>query len=458
MQPILTPAEMRAVDAAQSHRLDALIERAGAAVARTAIRMMGGTYGRVVNVVAGRGNNGADGRVAARLLEQRGVKVRMFTADGCPAVLPSAHLVIDAAYGTGFHGVWQAPEVGDALVLAVDVPSGIDALTGAVQGNVLPADRTLTFQALKPGLLLPPGSAYAGEIEVADIGLGDAVAAHAHAHLVQADDVAAWLPERALDAHKWNGALRMVAGSVGMTGAAVLAARGATRAGAGMVQLSGVGCLVVDAPVEVVQRPLQGAGWSRGVLDGLARFHALVIGPGIGRDENTATETRNVVLEAAVPVVVDGDALFAMAWNAQGAGALLCQRMLPTVLTPHDGEFALLTGTPPGADRVVAARRLAADTGAVVLLKGSVSVVANPDGRVLVVAAGDERLATAGTGDVLAGIVGALVAQGVDAFEAAAAGAWLHGRAAGTGHAHGFLAGDLPDLLPAVLAGLAGGA
>ena len=123
MQPILTPAEMRAVDAAQSHRLDALIERAGAAVARTAIRMMGGTYGRVVNVVAGRGNNGADGRVAARLLEQRGVKVRMFTADDCPAVLPSAHLVIDAAYGTGFHGIWQAPEVGDALVLAVDVPA-----------------------------------------------------------------------------------------------------------------------------------------------------------------------------------------------------------------------------------------------------------------------------------------------------------------------------------------------
>ncbi len=455
MLPILTPAEMRAVDAAEAHRIDALIERAGAAVARSALRMLGGTYGRTVNVIAGRGNNGADGRVAARLLEQRGVKVRLFSADGCPAVLPVAHLVIDAAYGTGFHGVWNAPDVGDAKVLAVDIPSGVDALTGAVSGTAIPADRTITFQALKPGLLMPPGSAYAGELEVADIGLSSGVAAHAHAHLVQGSDVAAWLPERRLDAHKWVAAVRLVAGSVGMTGAAVLAARGATRAGAGMVQLSGVGCLVVDAPVEVVQRPLHGIGWGRSVLDGLARFQSLVIGPGIGRDDSTAAETRAVVLEAAVPTVVDGDALFAMAWNAQGAGALLRQRMRPTVLTPHDGEFALLTGAVPGADRMVAARRLAADTGAVVLLKGPATVVADPAGRVLVVTAGDERLATAGTGDVLAGIVGALLAQGLDAFEAAAAGAWLHGRAARSGPSQGFLAGDIPDLLPAVLESLA---
>jgi NAD(P)H-hydrate epimerase len=417
--------------------------------------MLGGTYGRTVNVIAGQGNNGADGRVAARLLEHRGVKVRVFAAATCPRVLPAADLVIDAAYGTGFHGTWSPPQIGDAKVLAVDIPSGVDALTGVANGPVLAADRTVTFQALKPGLLVPPGSALVGDLELVDIGLGDRVAAHAHSHLVQPADVAHWLPMREMNAHKWVAAVRMVAGSVGMTGAAVLAARGAARAGAGMVQLSGVGCLVVDAPVEVVQRPLQGLGWSRPLLDSLGRFHSLVIGPGIGRDDSTAVETRAVVLDAPVPTVVDGDALFAMAWNAEGAGALLRRRTRPTVLTPHDGEFALLTGTPPGADRFVAARRLAADSGAIVLLKGPATVVAEPGGRVLVVTAGDERLATAGTGDVLAGIVGALLAQGMEPFEAAAAGAWLHGRAARTGPALGFVAGDIPDLLPAVLESLA---
>ena len=450
MVPIVTPEEMKAVDASAADSAEMLIGRAGAAVARAAVRMLGGTYGRVVNVVAGKGNNGADGRVAAATLAARGVKVRVFEADDCPAELPPADLVIDAAYGTGFHGVWNAPEVGDTPVLAVDVPSGIDALTGAALGPVLAATRTVTFAALKPGLLLPPGSELAGAVELADIGLADEVEAHAHAHLVQTADVAAWLPVRSADAHKWRAAVRVVAGSSGMTGAAKLAAHAALRAGAGMVHLSSPGTIVTDPPVEVVQVRLPVVGWGQAVLDTIDRFHALVVGPGLGREDSTSAEARRLVVESPVPVVVDGDGLFAMAWNADGAAALLRARSTPTVLTPHEGEYALLAGAPVGHDRLVAARRLAADTGCVVLLKGPATVVADPEGATLVVTAGDQRLATAGTGDVLSGIIGALLAQGLDAFHAAAAGAWLHGQAARLAPEMGMVAGDIADRLPDV--------
>ena len=236
-----------------------------------------------------------------------------------------------------------------------------------------------------------------------------------------------------------------------MTGAAQLAAHAAMRTGAGMVHLSAPGTLVVQAPVEVVQRPLPLKGWARQVLESLDRFHALVVGPGLGRDDETTAQTRLLAVDAPIPTVIDGDGLFAMAWNADGAEALLKRRTAPTVLTPHDGEYALLTGTPPGFDRMVAARRLAADTGCVVLLKGSPTIVADPDGQVLMVTTGDERLATAGTGDVLSGIIGALLASGVPAFRAAAAGAWLHGQAAQSAPARGMVASDIADHLPTVL-------
>lgn len=446
---------MRAVDAAAPEPTSVLIERAGRAVARAAVQMMGGTYGRTVHVIAGPGNNGADGRVAAATLVAKGVRVRVYDAFAMPSALPSADLVIDAAYGTGFRETWNPPDVGDTPVLAVDVPSGVNALTGEAVGDVLAATRTLTFAALKPGLLFQPGSELAGEIELADIGLGNAAARHAHAHLVQPGDVVAWVPSRTTKAHKWRAAVRVVAGSTGMTGAAQLAAHSAMRTGAGMVHLSAPGTLVVQAPVEVVQRPLPLRGWAHEVLDSLDRFHALVVGPGLGRDDETTLQTRLLAVDAPIPTVIDGDGLFAMAWNADGAAALLKGRTAPTVLTPHDGEFTLLTGAPPGADRMDAARRLAADTGCVVLLKGAATVVADPDGNVLVITTGDARLATAGTGDVLSGIIGALLAGGVTAFHAAAAGAWLHGQAAQFAPARGMVASDIPDHLPTVLRDLA---
>lgn len=450
MLPIVTPAQMRAIDDAAADRLDELVERAGSAVSRAAIRQLGGTYGRTVNVIAGPGNNGADGRVAARLLRDRGVRVRMYSAASCPRSLPPADLVIDAAYGTGFHGSWQPPDVGDSAVLAVDIPSGVDGLTGHAEGAVLAADRTITFAALKPGLVFPPGAELAGQLELADIGLD---VPFADAHLAQRDDVAGWWRSRPTDDHKWRSALRVVAGSRGMTGAASLVVAGAQRAGAGMVHLSIPG-LDASFDTEAVQRPIPVSGWATVVLQSLDRFRALVLGPGLGRSDQTAASARHVAVESPVPTVVDGDGLFALAWNADGAASLLRHRHAPTVLTPHDGEFALLAGAPPGGDRIAAARRLAADTRCIVLLKGPATVVAEPGGRVLVTTTGDARLATAGTGDVLAGIVGALLAAGTPPFEAAAAAAWIHGQAGRAAPAAGMIASDLPGLLPGVLESL----
>ena len=171
MTPIVTPEEMAAIDAAATEPVEVLVGRAGAAVARAAKEMLGGTYGRIVNVLAGKGNNGADGRVAAGILAATGVRVRTFDAVGTPATLPPADLVIDAAYGTGFRGEWTAPAVGDTPVLAVDIPSGVDGLTGAAVPSTLGATATVTFAALKPGLIVGDGKRLAGTITVADIGL-----------------------------------------------------------------------------------------------------------------------------------------------------------------------------------------------------------------------------------------------------------------------------------------------
>jgi NAD(P)H-hydrate epimerase len=444
MIPIVTPTEMAAIDAAAPEPVEVLIGRAGAAVARAAIEMLGGTYGRRVVVLAGKGNNGNDGRDAARRLRRRGVRVIEVDAHDAPMALPSADLVIDAAFGTGFRGDWRAPAT-TASVLAVDIPSGVDGVTGAVSERVLRAERTVTFAALKPGLLLPPGSELAGEIEVVDIGLDTA---SAKASLLEEEDIGDLLPERPREAHKWKAAVWIAAGSPGMTGAAHLAARAAQRAGAGYVRLGTPG---VDhdpeAPEEVVGHALPSSGWGRYLLGDLGRFRSLVIGPGLGRETSTLYEVVDVLASADIPLVLDGDGLHAVAQSRP----VVRDRPWPLVLTPHDGEYEAMTGAAPAADRFEAARALARDLSCVVLLKGATTVVADETGRVLVANEGDPRLATAGTGDVLSGIIGAFLARGVSPFEAAAAGAFVHGRAGNLGWSDGLVAGDLPDLVPAVL-------
>lgn len=471
MIPIVTAEQMRAIDAAAPESAEELIDRAGRATARVALGMLGGAYGRTVTVIAGHGNNGADGRSAGEYLARRGVNVRVFSVDECPTVLAPCDLVIDAAFGTGFHGAWRAPTFGadgeQPMVLAVDIPSGVDALTGEAVEGVLAADRTVTFQAMKPGLLFGEGRVLSGAVEVVDIGLD---VSGAEQFLVERSDVAAWLPDRSSDAHKWNGAVRAVAGSPGMLGAGRLCAAAAARTGAGLVTLSSPGA-DPGARSEIIQHRVPSAGFHTEILADLDRFGALVVGPGIGRAEATITSVRALIAAAAVPVVVDGDAIFASAWSADGAGALLRQRRPPTVITPHDGEYSLLVGHAPGADRVAAAQRLADDLDSVVLLKGPTTVVAAPGQPALMIDHGDERLATAGSGDVLAGMIAALLAAGSDrvvdvdfdvdfgaglaAQRAAAAAAWLHADAAGCGPRRGLLAGDIVDLIPTALAALA---
>ena len=451
MIPILTPAEMAAVDAAAPEPVTVLIERAGAAVARAALDLLGGGYGRRVVVVAGKGNNGADGRAAARRLAARGVRVQVIDAAGAPPRLPAADLVIDAAYGTGFRGEYAAPDPGDAPVLAVDIPSGVSGTTGAVAGSAHHAVGTVTFAALKPGLLLEPGRSLAGPVVVADIGLE---VGSARAGVVERDDVVAWLPPRRADAHKWRAAVLVVAGSPGMTGAAHLAAAAAQRAGAGMVRLGTPGLDEdLGRPAEAVGVRLPSRGWGEDALAAADRAHALVLGPGLGATDATAAGVRAVLGGSDRPVVVDGDGLTAL---GSDLAEVVAARRGPTVLTPHDGELARLIGHPAGPDRLAAVRQVAADVGAVVLLKGPVTVVADPPGEVRVVDGGDARLATAGTGDVLSGVIGALLARGLPALDAAAAGAWLHARASRHGAAEGLVASDLVDLLPAALAEVRG--
>jgi len=443
--PIVTPEEMGAIDAAAPEPVEVLIGRAGAAVAWAAVDLLGGTYGRRVVVLAGKGNNGNDGRDAARRLRRRGVRIHELDAADLPEALPACDLVIDAAFGTGFRGEWTPPTA-SAPVLAVDIPSGVEGLTGQMPGGALTAARTVTFAALKPGLLLPPGADRAGQVDVADIGL-DVSAARAHA--VEAADVAGWLPRRAPDGHKWQAAVRVVAGSPGMTGAAHLTSAAAFRAGAGYVTLSSPG---VDhdpmAPTEVVGRPLPSARWHQAVLEEADRYGALAVGPGLSTAPDAVAAARAVVTDWPGPLVVDGDGLTAL---GETVADVTASRSVPAVLTPHEGEFARLAGGPPDADRIAAVRSLAATTGAVVLLKGPATVVAAPDGAVLITTTGDARLATAGTGDVLTGIIAALLAGGVAPLEAAAAAAFLHGRAGAVGWRHGLVASDLLDQLPIVI-------
>ena len=448
MIPVVTPSEMAAIDRDAPEGVEVLVARAGEAVAAAAVDMMGGTYGRRVLVVAGKGNNGADGRYAAARLARRGVRVEVVDAADPPDRLPdNLDLVVDAAYGTGFRGEYQAPDPHGVPVLAVDIASGVDGLTGGAGPGAVRADRTVTFAALKPGLLIGPGRELAGRIDVVDIGLDMSGAA---IHVVEWEDVDGWVVRRLPDTHKWRTAVWVVAGSPGMTGAAHLAARAAMRAGAGMVGLGIPGVAPAPPFLEIVGRSLPGEGWDADVVADLPRARALVVGPGLGREVATVDAVRRLVAVATPPLVVDADGLYALG-SAEEAAAVAGGRGAPTVLTPHDGEYERLAGHRPGPDRIAAARDLAARTRCTVLLKGSTTVVADPSGAVLVSTEGDERLATAGTGDVLAGVVGAYLAQGLDGLQAAAGAAFVHGRAGHLGWRHGLVAGDLLELLPAVL-------
>ena len=435
MLPVVTPAEMKVIDAQATEPEEVLIQRAGYAIANAALRMLGGSYGRRVTVIAGKGNNGQDGKVAAQVLQRRGVRCKICSPG--PDVLAQADLVIDAAYGTGFRDEWEPPPQPSCPVLAVDIPSGIDGLTGEDRGS-LQAKRTVTFGALKPGLLLEPGASRAGEIEIADLGLN---IEGSRSSLITDQDLAPVLSQRTTTDHKWTNAVRLIAASPGMIGAAQLAASGALRAGAGMVVVSSptINLQSNDMPPEAVTRKITAATLVPEVLKDLDRFAALLIGPGLGTDPETVAMTAELIERSPIPTVVDADGLTAVATHP----TCVTRSASTAVLTPHDGEFEKLTGAPPALDRCAAVRSAAKNSA--VLLKGPTTLVSDTNGDLIFVRNANQRLATAGTGDVLTGIIGAVIRNTPILLAAAAAAHW-HGQAAQLAQPD-MTASDLPLLL-----------
>lgn len=502
----LTAQQARGVEeaavAGQGLSLSALMRNAGAAAAREiAARVPEGA----VYIAAGPGNNGGDGWVIAHELLTAGREVRVLsTVDPAilgdpagqaaaeaidagvpydvpdPAPRPSdfegAAVVVDALLGTGARlpirdplAAWtSAINGGGAVVAAVDVPTGVHSDTGAVEDPVQ-ADFTITFTAPKLGLVQYPGAAWAGEIVVADIGIRADLADVAEAPEVwERERYAALLPLPAPDAHKNSrGRVLVVAGSGRYTGAAVLAARGAMRIGAGYVTLAVPDPIVAIAQAHLQSVPVVGlpAGRTRALsssaaqnVRALAAEHdAVVLGPGLTLADGAVASVRSLVSTLGCPLVLDADGLSAFI----DAEELLLERQAPTVLTPHPGEMARLLGVDTGsvqADRVSSSARLASDDRAVIL-KGAGTVVSG-NGRNLINTSGTPALATAGTGDVLGGMVGALLAQSLGTFEAAALAAYVHGRAGEAAAAAltpiCVTAEDLPEFIPDAVAELLG--
>jgi len=435
--PLYTADEMRAAE--QGHDVEAMMERAGRAVAEAVLRRY--PEARRIAAVCGKGANGGDGRIALRILSEEG---RQTSEE--PAA--DADIVIDALFGTGFHGeprpdaAKQIARINeaDAPVVAVDLPSGVDASTGEAAGAVVDADVTVTMHAAKVGLVVGPGRFHAGAVEVADIGLKQADTEH---RLVT-EEILRLVPRKGEQDTKYTaGAVLVVGGSPGMTGAVCLAAEAAFRADAGYVAVA-----VPDGSLRVVEiRLLEAVKAPLERVDELAgRASALAIGPGLGRGDAERTLVRRLLEELELPAVVDADALFGLEpgdWPA------------PRVLTPHSGELGRLLGEDGkwvDQHRLEAVRSAADRYRCVVLLKGADTLVAAPGEGVLVSASGSPALATAGTGDVLTGIVAAFLAKGMDARLAAAAAAYAHGRAAELAPQQmGLVASDLIDALPRVL-------
>jgi len=475
---LLTPAEMAAADCKAVERGvsgPALMEAAGRAVAEAVAARW---PKQPVAVLCGPGNNGGDGFTAARHLMQAGWHVRLallgdrarLTGDAAhhaalwrggiepfvPAFFDGAAIVVDAIFGAGLsRPVEGAPaamiEAVKARALpscAVDVPSGLDGGTGEIRGTAAPAAVTVTFFRKKPGHLLFPGRRLCGALVLADIGTPRDVLEEIVPKTFE-NSPELWAdhyPWPTLEGHKYRRGHALVLGGDEITGAARLAARGALRAGAGLVTLAApapVWAVYATALSSVIVRSFDGkAGFDALLAD--ARKNVIVIGPGAGTGERTRQYVA-AALATKRAVVLDADALTSFAKSADDLFRLIDG---PCVLTPHEGEFARLFDT--AGDKLIRARKASARSNAVVVLKGADTVIAAPDGRAAINANAPPQLATGGTGDVLAGFIAGLLAQGLTAFEAAAAAVWLHGKAAQE-LGLGLIAEDLPDALPGVL-------
>ncbi len=509
---VVTAAEMRALDAWTIAHLTpgaVLMERAGEGAARV-LRAHWPKAGGPIVVCCGKGNNGGDGFVLARHLRRARYGAEVWLVGRREALqgdaaemaerwqgtvttvespgqveplrrrLAQAGIVVDALLGTGlnapvegtFAAVIEAINAAAKPVLAVDIPSGLSGDTGHVLGCAVRAAVTATFAFPKIGQVIYPGAELCGRLEVVDIGIPPAAFAEVRpqTQLLEAEEVGPLLPRRPRDAHKGTfGHVLIVAGSRGKTGAALLAAGAAARAGAGLTTLAAAESLlpVLEGHVrEVMSEPLPDATDGTATLaDGavmdrlLEGRTAVVCGPGLGQAEGTRALVHHVVRHARVPLVLDADGL-----NAVAGTDVLRERPAPTIVTPHPGEMSRLLGCATAAvqaDRVATARRFAAAQGVVTVLKGARTVIATPDGAVAISPTGNPGMSSGGMGDVLSGILGGLLAQGVEPMAAACLGVFAHGAAADAVAARrgevGLLAGDLLDELPPTIARLQAG-
>jgi hydroxyethylthiazole kinase-like uncharacterized protein yjeF len=494
LEPLFSAESVREADQQAVRRFGVpsviLMERAGLEVAREILARWPGAGHAVILV--GPGNNGGDGMVVARHLAEAGWRVHAISTDGLAPSTPDAHalsnvalamgvalgpfdaggrrpegaVLVDALLGTGTRGAPRPPMAAmidwaagwPGPVVAIDLPTGIDADTGRIDGAAVDADLTVTFHADKPGLHISPGRGHAGEIVVCDIGITSALRATPAAWLAT-DRTASAIPTKSARGEKYGaGSVLVVAGSPGLTGAGVLCAQAALRSGAGLVVAAvpaTVQPLMASMMREVMCAPIADAMGAfasssvAGIVGQSERTGAVAVGPGIGRAVTTTDAVLSVLADIALPVVVDADAL----WHIVGHLDAVAGRDAATVLTPHAGEAARLLGCTREDvenDRFGAAVRLCAASGAVVVLKGPGTIVCSPDGRVVIAAGGGPELSTAGSGDVLTGITAAALAKGMNAADAAIAAVCLHAVAGSlSGRRDGTIAGDLVDLLPA---------
>lgn len=480
-----------------------LMENAGRAVANLCERLLEELPPGPVAVVAGKGNNGGDGFVVARWLRSAGHEVevcllaRLDELSGDAAInarfaermrvpiheeatrellaerLARAALIVDGVLGTGISGevrgsareAIEAMSAAAAPVVAIDIASGVDADTGAILGDAVRAHTTVTFALAKVGMYQHPGRERCGEIIIAPIGMPAELtdAPELRTNLTTGADAAAMLPPRSPDMHKGDaGRLLVIAGSVGMTGAAALSALAATRAGAGLVYIAcpeSLNDILEVKCTEALTRPMPETDERSLALAGeepIAEFakqvDAVVVGPGLSQHPETQELVRRLARRIERPMLLDADGLNAFAGRADD----LRERPAPTVLTPHPGEFARLSGhevAQSQADRPSAARALAAGVGCIVLLKGAGTVIADPGGEAWINPTGSSGLASGGSGDVLSGMIGAFLAGGAGALQAAVAGAYYHGRAAEVAAAEG-ARGMVPPKLLEVLPGV----
>lgn len=504
---LVTAKEMKALDvqAQNDYAMPGilLMDNAAQAVAEAVHEALTALEGERVVIFCGGGNNGGDGLGAARWLQSYGVSVRafvvgaaldavqgdaamelaMFTKAGgrvealsteddwvlAELAASKADVLVDALLGTGFHGelegdVLRACELlnkSEKYILAVDIPTGVNADNGAVSEQAVRADHTVTMALVKTGLLLYPGREYCGDIELADISMPVKLVEEYKSDKYRLTDeiVRELLPLRKANAHKGDaGRVVICAGSPGYTGAAALASDAAVKAGAGLVSLytplSSRDVLAIKLTEVMVHGLLErmpgilGGGAASDVASSAEAADVLAIGPGLGTSESTQEAVRTILQKITTPVVIDADALTALAGHTEILAAMQAQK----VLTPHPGEMARLTGLEIAeieADRINVAKKYAEEWQAIVVLKGAPTVIGCPNGTVYVNSTGNSSLATGGSGDVLTGIIAGLAAQEISLQEAAICGVYLHGLAAElTGIDIGLAAGELSALLP----------